>query len=359
MKQIASDYFELIQELKQKVVEKEIIEILNVFDKIKLFWNKHKLFIINELKNKEVSAIIGCMTYPHFDDNHHFLPLAHNKLLLIDEPISKMDELIRIQDYNDTEKMLDIITRTIYMFLDSKEIIENNNIFIIPLRLYYGIDANNLHVLSSKLVYASLGYMFDREITNDNDILKLSTEYDNFEKIDNQISNTDKDILFLGTETYKMPISERIKEYYKNSGLIFDKISKIQSPISFIITAIYGYSAQICDIINTCECTNSDLYIFIEIPAFYFNILLENVYYENEEIFEKYFKTIIGYYLQQYLNYTNFNKLDINEFCKKYNKHNLLTLIHSDYIKENRNNNLTDFKLLKEIIEKRVKEFYK
>lgn len=359
MNQITSDYFELIQELKEKVVENEFIEILNIFDKIKLFWNKHKVYIMNELKNKkENSAIIGCMTYPHFDDNHHFIPLAHNKLLIVDEPISKMDELIRVQKYNNIQNMLDILMRTINMFLDSKDIIENSNIVIIPLRLYYGIEANDLHKLANKLVYASLGYMFDKEINADKDISKLSAEYDSFEKIDKHIAKTNKDVLFLGTDTYKLPISERIKKYYQNSGLDFDKISNIQSPIFFIVTAIYGYSAQICDIVNTCECTNSDLYIFIEIPAFYFNILLENIYFNNKEIFNKYFKTIIGYYLQQYLSHTNFNNLNLDEFCNRYNKINLLSKIQSDYNKDIKNRNETDFKSIKKIIETRVNEFY-
>lgn len=198
MKQITIDYFELIKELKQRVAEKNIIEILNVVDKIKLFWNKQKTFITNELNNKkEISAIIGCMTYPHFNDNHHFLPLAHNKLLIIDEPISKMDELIRAQEFNNTENILDILTRTINMFLNSRDIISNENIVIVPLRLYYGIDANNLHKLANKLVYASLSYMFDKEIVNDKDIAELSAEYNTFEKIDNFVSNTSRDILFL------------------------------------------------------------------------------------------------------------------------------------------------------------------
>lgn len=361
MKQITIDYFELIKELKQRVAEKNIIEILNVVDKIKLFWNKQKTFITNELNNKkEISAIIGCMTYPHFNDNHHFLPLAHNKLLIIDEPISKMDELIRAQEFNNTENILDILTRTINMFLNSRDIISNENIVIVPLRLYYGIDANNLHKLANKLVYASLSYMFDKEIVNDKDIAELSAEYNTFEKIDNFVSNTSRDILFLGTDTYKLSLSERIKKYYENSGLNFDNVSSLQPPILFIVTAIYGYSAQICDIVNTCECTNSDLYIFIEIPAFYFNILLENIYSSDKKSFDKYLKTIIGYYLQQYLIYTNFNNLNLNEFCNKYDKINLLNSIQFDYVnKRAKTTNETDFKLIKDIIETKVNEFYK
>ncbi len=359
MKRITNDYFILIEKLKQKILEKNIIELLNVFDEIKLFWNKHKVFVMNKIDNKkEISAIIGCMTYPHFSDNHHFIPLAHNKLLIIDEPISKMDELIRLQDYNNMKNMLNILMKTVNIFLDSKEIIEKNNIVIVPLRLYYGINPNDLHKIANKLVYDSLNYMFDRTIDTDKDILKLSTEFDSFEKIENQVKKTDKDILFLGTDTYKLPISKRIKKYYENSGLDFDRISKIQPPIFLIVTAIYGYSAQICDIVNTCECTNSDLYIFIEIPVFYFNILLENVYSYNKELFDKYFKTIIGYYLQQYLIHTNFNQLSLNEFCYKYNKINLLDKIQFDYNQYKKNKKETDFKTIKEIIEKIVNEFY-
>ena len=361
MKQITIDYFNLIQELKRMIEEKNIIEILNIFDKIKLFWNKHKMFIINELNNKNDDlAIIGCMTYLHFDDNHHFLPLAHNKLLIIDEPISKMDELIRAQEFNNIENMLDILTRTINMFLNSRDIINNNNIVIVPLRLYYGMDKANLHKLANKLIYSALSYMFNKEIVNDKDIAKLSAEYNTFEKIDSFVSNTGRDILFLGTDTYKLSVSERIKKYYENSGLNFDNFSSLQSPILFIVTAIYGYSAQICDIVNTCEFTNSDLYIFIEIPAFYFNILLENIYSSDKESFNKYLKTIIGYYLQQYLIHTNFNNLNLNEFCNRYNKINLLNSIQFDYINsKNKTTNETDFKLIKDIIEIKVNEFYK
>lgn len=108
-----------------------------------------------------------------------------------------------------------------------------------------------------------INYMFDKDIKNDADLEELSEEYNTFKKIDELISKNNKDILFLGTDLTKLPISERIKEYYKNCGMDLDKFKTMQSPIFFIVNAIYGYSAQICDIINTCEAIKSDLYLFI------------------------------------------------------------------------------------------------
>ena len=87
-----------------------------------------------------------------------------------------------------------------------------NNIVIVPLRLYYGIDDKNLHKLSDKMVFSILNYMFDVEIQNNKDIAMLSNEYDNFDKIDELISGTKKDILFLGSELKKFSISERIEK---------------------------------------------------------------------------------------------------------------------------------------------------
>lgn len=358
MKEITREYIILIEELKQKVLENDIIEILNVFDKIKLFWNKHKLFVINELSNKKYeSAIIGCMTYPHFSEKHYFLPLANNELLIIDEPISKMDEIIRVTSINNSKKMLEILKRTVDVFIKNKDIIINNNIVIVPLKLYYGLDSNTLRPQADKLVYAALSYMFSKKIENENDIESLSIEYNSFEKIDDFIEQNKRDVLFLGTDLVELPVSKRIEQYYKNSGLDFNKIVNIQSPIYLIITSIYGYSAQIIDIINICENTNSDLYLFIEIPTFYFNILLENIFISDSEMYNKYIKTLIGYYLEKYLKYHNYGDLTLERFCYKYKSNNLIELVFKDFINNRCSKSSTDMQSIKKFIENRVVKF--
>lgn len=359
MKQITNDYFKLIEELNSKLLENDMIEILNVFDKIKLFWNKHKNFIMNEIRNKkEISAIIGGMTYPHFDENHHFLPLAHNNLLLVDEPISKMDEIIRASSINNPKNMLDTLQRTVNMFLESKDIIlNNNNIVIVPLRLYYGLDAEDLKKQADKLVYSFLNYMFEREIENEKDVEQLSSDFDTFDKIDELIKNNKKDILYLGNEVVELPISERIKQYYNNGGLNFDKMIELQSPIFLITFSLYGYSAQISDIINTCEYTDSDLYLFIEIPSFYFNVLLENIFVQNSELYDKYLKTIVGYYLQKCLNYYNYNNMTLDDFCLKYKDNNLINLLVQDFKTERSTKIPTDIVSIKKLVDIRVQEF--
>ena len=359
MKKITNEYFKLIDVLEQKVLENNIIEILNIFDEIKLFWNKHKSYLMNEINNlNEKPAIIGCMTYPHFSEKQHFLPLAHNKMLIIDEPITKMDEIIRAT-YNKSKNILNVLKTTIEVFKSNKNIIVDNNIIIIPLRLYYGIETHELYDVSNKLVFSMINYMFDKDIKNDADLEELSEEYNTFKKIDELISKNNKDILFLGTDLTKLPISERIKEYYKNCGMDLDKFKTMQSPIFFIVNAIYGYSAQICDIINTCEAIKSDLYLFIEIPTFYFNILLENIYSENDDIYNKYLQTIVGYYVQQYLYYTDFNNIDLNKFCDTYKTKNLLNDIKSDYKINKCPRKQTDILQIKNFVKNRFSEFYK
>lgn len=359
MKQITSDYFELIEELNEKILEDDFIEILNLFDKINLFWNKNKKILMHKILNlREEPAIIGGITYPHFDENYHFIPIANNKLLIIDDPISKMDLIIREEELNKLQNVLSILRRTVDMLLESKEIILKNNIVIVPLRLYYGIDNKNLHKLSDKMVFSILNYMFDVEIQNNKDIEMLSNKYDNFDKIDELISGTKKDILFLGSELKKFSISKRIEKYCKNAGMNFDYLLKNSSPIMLIVMSIYGYSAQLSDIINTCEYINSDLYLFIEIPTFYFNILLENIYSSDEKLYNKYLKTIISFYLQKYLEYTDFNKFTIDDFCFYYKNMNLLEVIKADYINNNHNKTITNMALIKKYVEKRVKEFY-
>lgn len=358
MKEITKEYIILIEELKQKVLENDIIEILNVFDKIKLFWNKHKLFIVNKLSNKKYeSAIIGCMTYPHFSEKHYFIPLANNELLIIDEPISKMDKIIRASSINNAKKMVEILKRTVEVFIKNKDTIINNNIVIVPLELYYGLDSNTLRPQADKLVYSALSYMFNKKIENENDIESLSIEYNSFERIDDFIEKSKRDVLFLGTDLVELPVSKRIEQYYKNSGLDFNKIVNIQSPIYLIITSIYGYSAQIIDIINICENTNSDLYLFIEIPAFYFNILLENIFTSDSEIYNKYLKTLIGYYLEKYLKYHNYGDLTLEQFCCKYKSNNLIELVFEDFINNGCSKSPTDIKSIKKFIENRVAKF--
>lgn len=358
MKKITSEYIVLLEELKQVVLENDIIEILNVFDKIKLFWNKHKSFIINELSNKKYSsAIIGCMTYPHFSEKHYFIPLAHNELLIIDEPISKMDEIIRLSSINNQKKMIEIFERTLDVFIKNKDIILNNNIVITPLRLYYGLDSTTLRQQSDKFVYSILSYMFNKKIENENDIDSLSIEYNSFEKIDRLVEETKRDTLFLGTDLAKLPVSKRIEQHYKYSGLDFNKVINIQSPISLIIASIYGYSAQIIDIINTCEHTNSNLYLFIEIPTFYFNILLENIFTINDDIYNKYLKTLIGYYLEKCLEYYNYGDLTLEQFCYKYKSNNLIDLVFEDFINIKSSKNPTDMKSIKKFIDNRVEKF--
>ncbi len=358
MKQITDDYFKLIEELNSKLQENDMIEILNVFDKIKLFWNKHKNSIMNEIKNKkETSAIIGGMTYPHFDENHHFIPLSHNNLLIVDEPISKMDEIVRASTINSSKKMLDTLQRTVDMFLESKDIILKNNIVIVPLRLYYGLDAESLRKQADKMVYSFLNYMFEREIESEKDIEQLSKDFDTFDKIDELIKNNKRDILYLGNDLVKFPINERIKQYYNKGALDFDKMVELQSPISLIIFSLYGYSAQISDIINTCEYTNSDLYLFIEIPSFYFNVLLENIFANDDELYDKYLKTIIGYYLQKCVNYYEYGNIQLADFCLKYKENNLINLLIQDFKINKCSKTPTDMVSIKKYIDIRVKEF--
>lgn len=359
MRNITKKYIELIEELKQKIIENDIIEILNVFDKIKFFWNKHKTFVINEISNQKCkSAIIGCMTYPHFNEKHYFIPLAHNEMLLVDEPISKLDNMIRIPDVNNQKKMLCIIERTVEEFICNKDIILNNNIAIIPLRFYYGLDADKIRPLADQFVYSVLSCMFNKKIEKQDDIKKLSVEFDNFDKIDVFVEKNKSDILFLGTDLMRLPISKRIERYYNNSGLDFNKICRVQSPIIIITTAIFGYSAQIFDIINTCEYTDSDLYLFIEIPTFYFNILLENIFSNEDCLYSKYLKTLIGYYLEKYLNQINYGELTFEQFKHKYDDYNLINLVFDDYIINRCCKNPTDIKSIKDFVEKRVKKFY-
>lgn len=182
LKKITNEYFKLIDVLEQKVLEDNIIEILNIFDEIKLFQNKHKSYLMNEINNlNEKPAIIGCMTYPHFSEKQHFLPLAHNKMLIIDEPITKMDEIIRAT-YNKSKNILNVLKTTIEVFKSNKNIIVDNNIIIIPLRLYYGIETHELYDVSNKLVFSMINYMFDKDIKNDADLEELSEEYNTFKK---------------------------------------------------------------------------------------------------------------------------------------------------------------------------------
>lgn len=357
MQNIKFEYFKLLEILNKNLLENDIIEILTAVDSIKLFFCKYKLYVINKIKNSNNSAIVGGMTYLNFKEKQYFLPLAHNKMLIIDEPICKMDELIRNDNIN-RKNIIEILKRTISIFIDNKEIILSSNINIVPLRSYYGIEKRKLHDLSKSLVYSMFSYMFDKEIKSELDFKNISNEFETFQSVEEVLLKNERDILFLGTELVNLSLTERVKKYYEDCQMNFEQLLKIESPIVLMTNAVYGYVAQIYDVLNTCEETKSDLYLFTEIPTFYFNILLENLCFENEEVYDKFLQTIISYYLQQYLYYTNFNNMDLEEFCKKYNNNNLVKNIKSDYLKNKTTKNSTDIKVIKDFVIQRVLEFY-
>lgn len=342
---INNQYLEFIKNIKKRLDDNN--NFMDTLDEIELFWMKNKPFLCEYLKYQKCSYIGGAM-YIHFIEHEHRLPLCVDENLIMDEPICKIINMFRLNEFIDEKRMKEVLLHIVDNIIENEKIINKCGIIIVPMRLYYSNYLDDIKDISNCFTYQSLSEFSNYKIQNEKDLINFSKTIKTIEELNSIIKS---DYIFTYREDIDKNITEKMINYCNNSGRKIDSTNP-KDIIEVLYEFVYSKFCQAIDLIYLSDILNLDLFVFREDVVYYLNLIKINFGSKDKKICNILEKAIISLFVHKELLQIDYNISKKNISDKK------LLRIWNNVIEEKNGyffNDKFDYKKLKDIIISEIK----
>lgn len=316
---IQKEYYEILKNNESNLNANEfsIDSITYLIDEIKLLWLKYKNLIDKELER--LVEINNCYFlagayYLDVKDNQHYFFKSFGEIHIINEPLIKLDAMIRVAHENNMsqEKNIDYFKSGYFDTLDVLNKYFDKFIFL-PLNLLLDDLQDDFHENFNKFFFNILSEMFNNNFSNGKDFFSA---YDTYEDIERDITTKLSFFLYSDKNDLNLSLREIIKKYEGH----FPSINNPSESEEFFYF-LFSKLLQPYNILWSCQVLNLSPYIRYNVAYYSFSSIEP---FFDDEIFKSFFNKarltfLFGYCIENKI----FDGIDFDEYVDVLDDFNL------------------------------------
>lgn len=316
---IQKEYYEILKNNESNLNTNafNVESITYLIDEIKLLWLRNKNLIDKELER--LSDMNNCYFlaggyYLDIKDNQHYFFKSFGDIHIINEPLTKIESMIRVALKNNIsqEKNINYFKKG---FFDTINVLNNyfDKFLFLPLNLLLDDVQDDFNENFNKFFFNILSLMFNNNFSNDKDFF---SSYDTYEKIEKDISRKFSFFLYSDKNDFTLTLREIIKKYEGHFPSL-NNPSESEEFFNFLFSRLL----QAYNILWVCQVLNISPYIRYNVAYYSFSAIEP---FFDDRIFKSFFnKARITFLFGACIENEVFDNIDFDVYVNKLHDFNL------------------------------------